>query len=187
MAASYRLRTEWRVPGTTAEVRDVFDDVLSLPRWWPSVYLSVALLEDGGSGGIGRRARLHTTGWLPYTLSWVSTLSEPVTDRGFSFRATGDFEGTGDQAFRQDGTEVVLTFDWNISVSKPIVRRLTWLIRPVFAANHRWAMRRGRESLLLELRRRSGVTSTAATTPDVVDPAPPGPTFRWLRRRQVPT
>jgi hypothetical protein len=181
MTSSYRLRTQWRLASTTADVRGVLDDVLSLPQWWPSVYLTVALLEEGGSDGIGRRVRLRTTGWLPYTLTWTSILTQPVTERGFSFRATGDFEGTGEWVFRQDGPEVVLTFDWQIGVNKPIVRRMTWLFRPVFAANHRWAMAQGQESLLLELRRRGGFASMAADN----DPAPPGPTFRWLRRRKL--
>lgn len=181
MTSTYSFRTQWRLAGTTAEVRSVLDDVLSLPDWWPSVYLSVALLEEGGSDGVGRRVWLRTTGWLPYTLMWTSVLTEPVTERGFSFRASGDFEGMGEWLFRQDGPEVVLTFVWRIGVNKPIVRRMTWLFRPVFAANHRWAMARGQQSLLRELHRRRGFAAAAAE----IDPAHAGPTFRWLRRRQA--
>lgn len=51
MTSSYRFRTQWRIAGTTADVRGVLDDVLSLPHWWPSVYLTVALQEEGGSDG----------------------------------------------------------------------------------------------------------------------------------------
>jgi hypothetical protein len=56
------------------------------------------------------------------------------------------------------------------------------VIKPLFAANHRWAMARGEESLRLELARRR-----AAGDPTVLAalPAPPGPTFphNLIRRR----
>ena len=175
---SYRLRTVWRTPGAIEDAIALFDDVESLSRWWPSVYLSVRRLSDGGPDGVGRRVALHTTGWLPYTLSWTSVLTEPVTDRGFAFRAEGDFTGTGRWIFRQDGSELVLALDWRISVNKPVVRRFSWLLRPIFAANHRWARARGLESLRLELRRRQRATvfvQSGAT--------PPGPTFPRLRPR----
>jgi hypothetical protein len=78
--------------------------------------------------------------------------------------------------FNQDGSQVVITYDWRVSASKPLLRRLTWLLRPVFAANHRWAMARGQESLRLELRRRRA--TSAAERRRV--PLPPPATFGWL-------
>src|SRR5688500_7025332 len=79
------------------------------------------------------------------------------TDYGYrlyALIATGELIGTGRWTFTQDGPEVVITYDWRVSTSKPLLRWLTWLLRPVFAANHRWAMARGEESLRLELHRR---------------------------------
>ena len=55
-------------------------------------------------------------------------------------------------------------------------------MKPVFAANHRWAMAQGERSLGLELARRH-----AAADPAILAaiPAPPGPTFPHnLRRRR---
>jgi hypothetical protein len=174
---SYRLRTLWRTSGVIEDVVALFDDVESWPRWWPSVYLSVRRLCDGGPDGVGRRVELHTTGWLPYTLSWISVLTEPVTERGFAFRAEGDFNGTGRWIFRQDGPEIVLALDWRISVNKPVVRKFSWFLRPIFAANHRWAMARGLESVRLELRRRQQATVSVHSAA-----MPPGPTFSRLRQ-----
>lgn len=37
---------------------------------------------------------------------------------------------------------------------KPLLRTLSFAFKPVFRANHRWAMQRGEESLRLELARR---------------------------------
>jgi hypothetical protein len=94
--------------------------------------------------------------------------------------ATGDLNGTGRWTFEQDGPEVVITYDWQVSASKPLLRRLTWPLRPLFAANHRWAMARGEESLRLELRRRRATTEAERRRV----PPPPPPTFRWLADRR---
>ncbi|HUX88422.1 MAG TPA: hypothetical protein VMW65_15580 [Chloroflexota bacterium] len=51
------------------------------------------------------------------------------------------------------------------------LRRLSFVLKPVFAANHRWAMARGEESLTIELARRR--EKTAAKRMQI--PAPPGP------------
>ncbi len=72
-------------------------------------------------------------------------------------------------AFEQDGRWVDITYDWKIRADKPLLRRLSFLLKPVFAANHRWAMAKGEESLRLELRRRRGSDSV---------PPPPPATFR---------
>ena len=180
---SYQVRTVWRVAGTVGEVIPVLDDVQALPRWWPSVYLAVTGLAEGGVDGavdgVGRRVHMRTTGWLPYTLQWESVLCEPITEHGFALTAEGDLNGTGRWTFEQDGPEVVLTFDWRVSAGKPLVRRLGWLFKPLFTANHRWAMARGEESLRLELRRRRAGTPTTAGA----IPSPPGPTFRHFLPR----
>jgi hypothetical protein len=177
MSSDYRFLTEWRVPGTIAEVTAVLRDGRTLPDWWPSVYLAVE--AHGEAGEVGSVTDLHTKGWLPYTLRWTLTLTEPVTDTGFALSAEGDLEGTGRWTFVQDGPEVMITYDWRVSATKPLLHRLTWLLRPAFSANHRWAMARGEESLRLELRRRRATTDTQRAAV----PPPPGPTFPWLLPR----
>jgi hypothetical protein len=167
---SYRFVTVWRVPGTIAEVKAVLGDSSSLTRWWPSVYLDVVPRADGGPDGVGRTVDVFTTGRLPYTLRWRLRITEPMSDAGFALAATGDLQGTGRWTFVQEGPEVVITYDWQVAAAKPLLRRLSWLLRPAFAANHRWAMDRGEESLALELRRRRN--------PAAQVPPPPGPIFR---------
>ena len=177
MAADYEFCTEWRVAGTIDEVKEVLGDGAALPSWWPAVYIDVDVLQEGDDKGLGTEISVFTKGWLPYTLRWILLVTEPITDTGYALTATGDFVGTGRWTFEQDGPEVVIGYDWRISVTKPLLRRLTWLLRPVFAANHRWAMARGEESLRLELRRRRAKTDADRRR---VPPPPPPTTFRWL-------
>ncbi len=178
-SADYEFQTGWRVAGTPEEVAEILGDVTTFPVWWPSVYLRVdpVAAHPGSPAGVPRPALLHTKGWLPYTLRWTLTVTEPVTSRGFVLTATGDLNGTGRWIFEQDGPETVITYDWRVSAAKPLLRRLGWLLKPAFAANHRWAMAQGQESLALELRRRRHSDDPGAV------PLPPPPTFRrWLRR-----
>jgi len=171
----YQFLTEWRVAGTIDEVKAVLgdDDYSSVTRWWPSVYLAVNQLEEGGPGGVGRVLDLYTKGWLPYTLRWTLRVSEPLTDDGYAIAASGDLTGEGRWTFEQDGPEVRITYDWRIQATKPLLRRMSWLLRPVFSANHHWAMRRGEESLRLEMRRRRQGLAPSR----IPIPPPPPPTF----------
>ena len=171
---AYSFLTTWRVAGTVAEVRAVLSDSAALTRWWPAVYLDVVPRADGDPDGVGRTVEVFTTGWLPYTLRWTLRITETMTDTGFALAATGDLVGSGRWTFAQDGPEVVITYDWRVAATKPLLARLSWLLRGAFAANHRWAMDRGQESLALELRRRRD--------PAAVVPPPHGPTFRRAGR-----
>lgn len=170
-APEYSFRSEWRVLGTMQEVFEILEDPVELARWWPSVYLEVEEVAPGDETGVGRRARLHTRGWLPYTLRWELTVTESRAPRGFAIEAVGDLAGTGRWTFEESGAWTRIVYDWNVRAEKPLLRVLSPLLRPILAANHRWAMRRGEESLSLELmRRRARQASERARIP-----APPGP------------
>ncbi len=87
--------------------------------------------------------------------------------------ANGDLEGTGIWIFEQDGQHVNVTYDWTISANKPSIRTLSFLLKPIFRSNHNWTMKRGEESLRLELLRRRARTPEEAAN----IPTPPGPSF----------
>ena len=170
MSNQYAFLTRWRIEGTCGEVADVLGDPLDLPRWWPSVYLRVDELSPPDTRGLGRRVRLHTKGWLPYTLTWESELVASSYPHGFALIASGDFDGRGVWTFEQDGPFVDITYDWRLSAEKPLLRSLSFLLKPVFEANHRWAMAQGERSLRLELARRRATSDAARAS----IPPPPG-------------
>jgi hypothetical protein len=175
VAAEYHFITHWKIRGTVEEVAEVLDDAPSLARWWPSVYLEVRMLEPGDPvTRVGRVVDLYTKGWLPYTLRWRFTISESRGMQGFSLVADGDFVGTGVWTLRQNAEVAEVTYDWRIRADKPLLRYGSFVFRPIFKANHLWAMARGEESLNLELRRRRAATEDERAA----IPAPPRPTFR---------
>jgi hypothetical protein len=170
----YHFVTRWHLQASCDEVRAILDDAEGLARWWPSVYLEVKVIERGDrSSQIGDVVALRTKGFLPYTLRWMFRVTESRGAGGFSLEASGDFVGRGIWSFEQEDSGCAATFDWRIRVDKPLIQRLTPVLRPIFAANHRWAMARGEESLRLELARRRARTEEERAE----IPPPPGPTF----------
>ncbi|MBX3110969.1 MAG: SRPBCC family protein [Fimbriimonadaceae bacterium] len=154
-APRYHFVTHWRVTANCEEVYDLLGDPLDLPRWWPDVYLSVHETKPGGPGGVGREIGLLTKGYLPYRLRWSFRVTESDRPHGFALEAWGDFIGTGRWTFVQSGPEVDITYVWDIVADKPLLRSLSFLLRPLFSWNHRWAMAKGEESLRRELERRA--------------------------------
>lgn len=171
----YAFITHWRVESTVQEVMELLSDAPDLVRWWPSVYLEVKELAPGDPSGIGKEIDLYTKGWLPYTLRWRFRVTE-VSDSGFALEARGDFVGRGVWTFRQEGPNVAITYDWRIRADKPLLSALSFVMKPIFSANHHWAMAKGEESLKLEIARRRAKTGAE----QAAIPAPPGLTFAFL-------
>ena len=103
--------------------------------------------------------------------AWESEIVESRYPHGFTIVASGDFDGRGVWTFEQDGRVVDVTYDWRLRAEKPLLRNLSFLLKPLFEANHRWAMAQGEESLKLELLRRRAASDAARASV----PPPPGP------------
>ena len=70
--------------------------------------------------------------------------------------ASGDFDGSGEWTIHAvDPSLTEATYVWAITATKPLLKYLSPLLRPLFEWNHRWAMSRGEESLREELKRRA--------------------------------
>ena len=164
----YQFITKWHVEASPAEVYEIISDSTKLSNWWPSVYLDLKILEKGAEGGKGKLVELYTKGWLPYTLKWKFRVINTIKPYSIEIEAIGDFIGGGKWTFESSETGCNITYDWRIEAKKPILRKLSWFLKPAFSANHLWAMRMGEKSLKLELRRRKGEKDV---------PNPPKPTF----------
>lgn len=150
----YHFVTTWRLAATAEEVYEILGDPLRLVDWWPEVYLQVTELSPANEDGLGRQIFLHTKGWLPYTLKWQFVVTEANFPTGFRLQATGDFEGTGEWTFTQEGDDVVVQYDWRIRAEKPFIKHFSFLLKPIFSWNHRWAMEKGEAGLRKEIARR---------------------------------
>lgn len=155
MRNDYHFITHWHAPGRIEHVYDLISNPIEYPRWWSSVYLETEELALGDESGVGQRFRLHTKGFLPYTLRWEACTMEANRPERLEIRATGDFNGRGIWILRQNGPVVDVDFDWKLTAEKPLLRYLSFLLKPLFSANHRWAMGKGQQGLIRELRNAS--------------------------------
>jgi hypothetical protein len=153
----YHFITRWRVRGTVEQVADLLERPREFVRWWSHVYLEVEQIAEGGPHGVGSELGLLTRGLLPYRLRWHVRITESRYPYGFSLDAWGDLVGRGVWTFAPDGDWVNITCDWRLTAEKPLIRRLSFVLKPLFAANHGWAMKQGEDGLKRELSRRARV------------------------------
>jgi len=162
----FSLETIWHLDSTLEEVRGLFEDLLRdpglLPPLWPHAFLECSVLESGDARALNRVMRLQTRGFLPYRLRWQVRLCEIRDLERYSFATSGDLTGRAVFTVAETSRGVSIALDWRLTVRKPLLRRLVWMLKPLLAANHRWAMARGRETVQSEIRRRRLAAAAAA-------------------------
>jgi hypothetical protein len=167
----YRFVTKWSVEGDVTEVANLINQPELLTRWWPSVYLEINKKKENGR----ETFYLFTKGWLPYTLRWHFFQTKADLPHRLELEAAGDLKGYGIWKFRQNGKQVEVEYDWEVDANKPILKYLSFIFKPVFSFNHHWAMRKGEESLKMELARlKAGKSRQDA-------PQPPMPSFGYRK------
>lgn len=172
----YRVVTPWRLKGHAEDVRDLIARPETLAQWWPSTFLRSELIEEGDAHLIGRTVRLHTKGWLPYTIQITARIEENDFPRRLVTRTWGDLIGLAliSGTVEEDQTVMAL-LDWRVKIRKTSIALLAPLFAPFLIANHRYAMKCGEKSMNLELERREFLRSHS---PDQAWNRPPkGPTW----------
>ena len=154
MSSSYSMVSDWYIEGDLEEIADILGDAEGYARWWSSVYLDMKIIEPGDEEKVGQVVDVYSRGWLPYTLRWRARVIESRRPFGFTVQSEGDFAGEGVWTLEPQGEHVHVRFTWNIRADKPLLRYFSFVLRPVFSANHGWAMRRGEEGLRHELAHR---------------------------------
>ncbi len=176
----YEFVTRWRVEAPREDVFAILENTRDLVRWWPSVWLKVEQLRPADASGVNSAYRLTSKGWLPYVLAWNMTTTEKTPPERLALAAEGDFRGTGVWELTQDGAFTDIVYTWVIVPDKALLKYLSFVFKPLFRANHNWAMRKGLDSLKLELQCRRAATDAARAA----IPPPPGPTFFGPRKRK---
>lgn len=156
MAANdYHFEEQWTIPGySPEEVYEVLYDASILPQWWQGVYQQVVPFERYPRPLVGAKARVRARGFLPYTLGFVLEALRLERGRMVEVRASGDFDGIWRATLVPHGDGTRVEIDWRVTVHKPIIRMFSWLLKPLFAWNHRWTTPRGERGLIEYLERK---------------------------------
>ena len=171
----YHFNTYWLLEATEEEVFNILNKPSQLSRWWPAVYLDVEVIEEGPVDGMKQLVNVFTKGFLPYTIKWSFRSTRKVFPQRLELEAFGDLEGKGVWTIKQkSGSKYCeVHYDWRIKAEKPLFRKFSFILKPIFEFNHEWAMHRGEKSIKLELlRQRAEDESEKARIK-----RPPGPTF----------
>jgi len=149
----YHLSSTWRIKGGIQEVCQILGNTSRWTQWWSTAFSEVTELQAGDRYGQGSVFKIISHGFLPYRLHWEVQMREVDYPGRVYFTVSGDFAGRGLWNLQQEGDEVLMVFDWKVRTEKALLKRLGFLLKPLFTLNHRWAMRKGRQSLQGEVDR----------------------------------
>lgn len=146
MQGMYHFRMTWRFAGSIETVWDTIHTPTEWPKWWRNCR-RVEPLRDGDADGVGAVQRFTMQTRLPYRLQFAirTTRSEPP--RRLEGSVEGNLEGTVRWELEQDGAVAIVRYFWDVRPTKPWMRTLSPVLRPVFVWNHRSMMRRGGRGL----------------------------------------
>jgi hypothetical protein len=141
----YRFHTVWDLPADPPAVLAALERAEDYPRWWPQV-------REAHATGPGT-GRLRFRSLLPYDL--VVTVRATRRDPAAGIleaELRGDLEGHARWTVRPHGTGTRVHYDQDVTVTRPLMRRLAVPGRPLFRANHALMMRAGHRGLTALLR-----------------------------------
>lgn len=146
----FSLVTEWRLDAPVERVWALIEATEAWPGWWRAVK-GAWIVRVGAKDGVGAVHRLAWSTALPYALTFdVETVRvEPL--RELEGRAFGELDGTGIWTFTPEGDATRVRYLWRVEVTKPWMRLLAPLLRPVFKWNHNKVMAWGLEGARRQL------------------------------------
>jgi hypothetical protein len=149
------FRSYWKLDATETETLAVLSDYEHFSDWWGRTFLESSVAHRPESGMVGLTGNVKSRGFLPYQFGWKAEVTE-ADETGVTLSANGDFNGVGRFRRPNAGEDADLCFDWDILITKPILRFFTPYACPIYLWNHAYAMANGARSLQAEIERRRG-------------------------------
>lgn len=150
-AGEYFFVDRWFIPHPREAVWPRVVNAPDYPNWWGEVYDRVTPLNDLPPDRVGARSDVLAHGRLPYRIRFIAEVTEVVPPRKLALRADGDLTGTGVWRLEECGGATAVSFEWRVRADKPLIRIFSPVVKPLFAWNHRWTMKRGEAALLRSL------------------------------------
>jgi uncharacterized protein YndB with AHSA1/START domain len=142
--APYLFVDEWDVAAPQEAVFVALADSRTYPEWWRPVYIGV---EGDQPPALGVESTQHFKGRLPYHLRTRGRIVEFDPPHLVRAEVEGDLRGIGVWTLTPIDGGTHVRFDWQVHADRPLLRRLTPLLRPLFRWNHNWAIARAMEGL----------------------------------------
>ena len=149
--ADYSFTTHWHFDHPLTEVWDTIRSMDHWPEWWKYVK-RVDKIRDGGVDEIGSVRRIQWSTALPYSITFDSELTGLLYHQRMEGRAFGDLTGYGIWTFQQNGRGTNVQYDWKVNITKPWMKLLEPVLKPLFRWNHDKVMNAGYDGLSKKLR-----------------------------------
>ena len=146
-ASEYRFLDKWFIPHP---IELVFDELLhgeDYPKWWGEAWKRVMPIGEAKAGAVGARTEVIAGGFLPYTIKLELEVARVERPHLLAVVSRGDLEGTGTWRLHEFEGGTAVSYDWRVRAGKPLIRRFSPILKPLFRANHNWVMRRGEVAL----------------------------------------
>jgi hypothetical protein len=141
---SYRFSDIWCIAAPVRVVFDTVADLAGYPQWWPDVR-SVSRIDDD-------TAELICRATLPYRLVLQMRRAEQNEHAGrLAVHLAGDLEGLLAAQVTRSPAGTILDIRQDVVVTKPLLRGLAPVARPLYRLNHAMMMRRGQSGLRARL------------------------------------
>jgi hypothetical protein len=146
----YNFTTHWHFDHPLEKVWDIIRSMDHWPDWWKYVK-RVEKISEGPEGDIGTVRRIKWSTALPYSITFDSALTSVVQYKRMEGMAFGDLTGIGVWTFEPNGTGTNVRYDWKVNITKPWMKFLEPVLKPVFKWNHDKVMQAGYTGLLKKL------------------------------------
>ncbi|KAA9157191.1 polyketide cyclase [Amycolatopsis acidicola] len=141
---SYLFRDDWFLAAPANKVFATVVDLAEYPRWWSDVRSVSKIDED--------TAELVCQATLPYRLVLRMSRAEEDEPAGrLAVLLDGDLRGSLSARVHRRPSGTLLQIRQEVEATKPLLRRLAPVARPVFLLNHALMMRRGHAGLRARL------------------------------------
>jgi uncharacterized protein YndB with AHSA1/START domain len=154
MSSHYEFVTRWSVDAPIDAVWAKISEPEQWPEWWRGVK-AVRLLEAGDAEGAGAYRRFTWRSRLPYDLTFNMRTARVERPHLIEGVADGELTGFGRWRLAPDGLRTRVRYDWQVEATKPWMRILAPVARPLFAWNHDVVMRWGLDGLRASLQQRA--------------------------------
>jgi uncharacterized protein YndB with AHSA1/START domain len=148
--SAYEFVTVWNVAAPITTVWDEIYNSQRWPAWWKGVE-NVEEVRQGDPGGVGNVRRYTWKSKLPYRLTFEMQAVRVEPPSLLEGIATGQLDGRGLWQLTSEQGLTVVRYEWTVQATKPWMRLLTPVARPVFEWNHDVVMSWGASGLAKRL------------------------------------
>ena len=151
MTQRFVMISRWRLEATREGVWDLLTNPTDWPQWWPHLH-GVSQIAGGDGDGIGARHAFRWRSGLGYEIRIVMSTRRAERKRELEGTASGDVSGIGLWIIEDDAPGAIrVTSRWDVELSKPWMRLLAPVLRPVFAWRHFTVMAAGARGMARRL------------------------------------